>query len=84
LYKTTSGEVAEFNGARDLGEYLADSEEVHRCFVGQLFHHTVKQPVTAYGPERLAKLTERFAAAEFDVRELLVEIMKTSALAANP
>ena len=40
-----------FAGVRDLAEFLADSDETHAAFVEQLFHHLVKQPVRAYGPQ---------------------------------
>ena len=69
-----------FNGVRELAAFLADSEETHTAFVEQLFHHLVKQPVRAYGPETLPDLRRSFAANEFNIRKLVVEIMATSAL----
>ena len=69
-----------FAGARELATFLADSEETHAAFVEQLFHYLVKQPVRAYGPETLAELRESFAANEFNIRKLMVEIMAASAL----
>ncbi|MCH5373457.1 MAG: DUF1592 domain-containing protein, partial [Planctomycetes bacterium] len=38
FYKPSDGDVAEMNGARELAEYLAASDEVHRSFIEQLFH----------------------------------------------
>ena len=49
-YRTLTGEQIEFRGSRQLAEFLARSDEVYRSFVEQLFHQTVKQPVSAYGP----------------------------------
>ena len=53
FYRTLGGEEIQFHGARELAEFLARSDEVHRSFVEQLFHQVVKQPVSAYGDDRL-------------------------------
>jgi hypothetical protein len=82
-YRTISGEVVQFDGARQLGEFLAGSEEAHSCFVEQMFHHLVKQPVAAYGPQQLSELQDAFAAADCSIQDLIVEIMKTSVLKTN-
>jgi hypothetical protein len=83
-YQGVSEALVEFVGARQLAEFLARSPEVHRWFVEQLFHNVVKQPVAAYGPEQLPHLVESFADGEFSVRQLLVEIMKSTALTKQP
>jgi hypothetical protein len=82
-YKTVSGESVRFQGARELAQFLAESQEVHRCFVEQLFHHVVKQPVSAYGPDELQRLVDAFAGADFSIQQLLIEIMKSSVLKTN-
>jgi len=82
-YRTLRGEEIEFHGARELAEFLAASGEVHRSFAEQLFHQFVKQPVSAYGDDRLETLTAAFAAADFSIQRLLIEIMKASALQAR-
>ncbi len=79
-YEMPSGEERRFEGARDLAEFLAASGETHRAFLVQLFHHLVKQPMLAYGPETPAALLETFAAQEFDVRKLVAEIVTMAAL----
>lgn len=79
-YRTLRGEEIKFQGARELAEFLAHSDEVHRSFTEQLFHQFVKQPVSAYGDDRLETLTTVFAAVEFNIQKLLVEMMKVSAL----
>ncbi len=50
-YQTRKGEVVKFAGVRDLATFLAGSEETHEAFVEQLFHHLVKQPIRAFGPQ---------------------------------
>jgi len=78
-YVTRSGEETKFNGARELGRFLAGSEEAHTAIVQQLFHYTVKQPIRAYGPQQLSTLRSSFVQNEFNLRKLLVEIVAASA-----
>ncbi len=80
FFETRVGDRAEFEGARGLAEFLAESEEVHEAFVEQAFHHLVKQPIRAFGPEVLPELTQAFVDSGFNLRELLVEIVARSAL----
>ncbi len=61
FYRTLGGEEIQFHGARELAEFLARSDEVHRSFVEQLFHQVVKQPVSAYGDNRLEALKAQAA-----------------------
>jgi hypothetical protein len=79
-YLTRSGQTVKFAGVRDLAEFLADSPEVHEAFVEQVFHHLVKQPVRAYGPNRLDEMRQTFAQNGFSVRKLMVDIMADTAL----
>jgi cytochrome c553 len=79
-YQTRKGEAVQFAGIRDLAMFLADSEETHEAFVEQLFHHLVKQPVRAYGPEELGDLRKYFEEHDCNVRKLMVEIMAATAL----
>ncbi|MBX6311539.1 MAG: DUF1592 domain-containing protein [Isosphaeraceae bacterium] len=79
-YQTRQGEVVTFSGARDLAAFLAGSEETHDAFVEQLFHYLVKQPIRAFGPRTLEDLRESFARHDFNIRQLLEEIMAVSAL----
>ncbi len=83
-YRTLAGDEIKFHGARELAEFLARSDEVHRSFVEQLFHQVVKQPISAYGDKQSDVLTASFAASNFNVRKLLVEIMRATALQATP
>jgi cytochrome c553 len=79
-YQTRSGELVRFKGVRELAEFLAGSPEVHEAFVERVFHHLVKQPVRAYGPNRLDELRQSFVQNGYSVRKLMVEIMATTAL----
>ena len=80
IYRTRKGQTVEFDGVRGLATYLADSEETHTAFVQQLFHHLVKQPVRAFGSDKLANLRQSFAQNQFHIRKLAVEIIATSAV----
>jgi hypothetical protein len=79
-YTTKSGEVVKFNGAADLAQFLANSEESQAAFVRQLFHHIVKQPIRAYGPDRWEQLQRRFVEDDCNIHELLAEIVAISAV----
>jgi cytochrome c553 len=83
-YQTRAGETKTFHDVRDMAKFLASSEEVYAAFVEQLFHHLVKQPVRAYGVNRLVDLRESFAKNGFSVRKLAVEIAAATALAPAP
>jgi len=79
-YLTQSGEIEKFSGMKDLAQFVAASDESQSAFVKQLFHHTVKQPILAYGPNRLQELQQDFVKDEFNIQKLLVEIVATSAV----
>jgi hypothetical protein len=79
-YETRKGDLVSLNGVQDLAAFLAASDETHTAIVQQLFHHLVKQPVRAYGPQTLPDLRRFFATHDFNLRKLTVEIMATSAL----
>jgi hypothetical protein len=78
-YLTQSGEVKKFKGEKDLASFLAASEESQDAFVKQLFHHTVKQPIRAYGPNALKDLQKQFVNNNYSIQELLLNIVATSA-----
>ena len=79
-YFTQDGEEKKFRGEKELAAFLADSEESQTAFVKQLFHHTVKQPIRAYGPDTLHDLQQSFAKNNFNIQKLLIEIVATSAM----
>ena len=78
-FRTEVGDTIKLTGARDVAEYAADSPSAHRAFVQQLFHHTVKQPVAAYGIEQIDTLREDFANHGFNILHLLRKIAVTAA-----
>jgi mono/diheme cytochrome c family protein len=79
-YQTRAGDEVGFGNVRDLASFLANSPETHAALVEQLFHHLVKQPIRAFGPDQLPKLQESFTANEYNLRKLVVEIAVASAL----
>lgn len=78
-YPSPTGEVVRLTGARDLAELAAKSDEAHKAFVEQMFHHLVKQPAQAYGPETLTNLTRSFAESGYNIQRLVVEIAAVGA-----
>ena len=73
-YETRSGSTVQFNGSRELAEFLASSDEARGAFAQQMFQQFVKQPVRAYGLEMPGRLNKAFADCNFNIRKLLVEI----------
>lgn len=83
-YLTPRGESVKFTGARELANYLAQSDETHTAFVDQLFHYLIKQPIRAYGLRERQRLQQAFARDQFNIRKLAVEITATAALPPSP
>lgn len=73
-YLSRDGKKVSFDGVRPLANFLANSPEAHQAFVRHLFEHVTKQPVAAYGSDRLDALQASFTASGFHIRDLLVEI----------
>lgn len=78
-YELRSGEVRKFSGVRQLGEFLAGSDEAHSAFVTQMFHNVVKQSINAYGPDELPTLQKQFVENQFNIRRLMVDIAVSAA-----
>ncbi len=78
-YLSRSGAEATFNGAAELADYLATSDDCHRAFVARAFEHFAKQPIAAYGPDRLDRLTRQFQESGFNIRQLIIEIATIAA-----
>lgn len=79
-YVDRSDEKVEVSGAGELAKYLANSRDSARSFVDRSFQHFVKQPIAAYGPNRIEELTDKFIASNYNVRGLLVEIAVIAAM----
>ncbi len=73
-YLQRNGEFVRFNGAKELAAFMAQSEETHRAFARQLFHHMVQQPILAYGPSSIAELSGFFSDHHYNMKHLMVEI----------
>lgn len=68
-----------FDGAVELAKRLGQSEEVRSCVVKQWFRYGQGRPVTAEDACTMAALQTTFAAANYDIRELLVALTQTDA-----
>jgi hypothetical protein len=79
-YTTDDGVVVRLGGARDVAEFAVQSEHAQNAFVEQLFHHLVKQPMLAYGPDVPARLRQSFVESGFNIRKLVRQIAAIAAL----
>ncbi|MEZ6087444.1 MAG: DUF1592 domain-containing protein [Pirellulaceae bacterium] len=79
-YKSVSGKVIRLEGARDLALHAAESEIAQKGFIRQLFEHLIKQPPAAYGATTLNTLHDRFVKNNFNVRELMVDIVTVASI----
>ena len=73
-FSDEQGRTVRLTGPRDIVNHVADNPAGHRAFIRQLFHHTVKQPVPAFGPKALDQLQAGFAASGCHIQKLLLEI----------
>jgi len=78
-FTDAQGEEIRLRGARDVARYAAESPSAHRAFIHQVFHHFVKQPVAAFGPDTLDALHRSFRSSGFHVQKLLSEIARIHA-----
>jgi hypothetical protein len=79
-YVASDGTVLKLTGARDVGVHAAESQAGQAGFVRNLFHSLVKQPPAAYSPELVGRLTDKFRADGFHVRNLAIEVAVVAAL----
>jgi len=79
-YNTVEGEKVELSGASGLAELLTISPQAHGAFVDHLFHQAVKQPINAYGDSLREQLIEQFQVSEFNIQQLLTNIVKEAVL----
>ena len=82
----TSGEVigskdanGKFNGAVELADRLATSEEVRACVVTQWFNYGHGRTTTTEDTCTIKELQTTFAAANYDVKALLIGLTQTDA-----
>ncbi|MFM7249974.1 MAG: DUF1592 domain-containing protein [Planctomycetaceae bacterium] len=83
-YVPRHGEPVSFDGARELGEWVASSRDAREAFLQALFHALVKQPMRAWGPDVPDRLGAAFEARGRDIREAVVDIMKVAAFPPPP
>jgi hypothetical protein len=79
-YITDDGVSVRLTGARDVARFAAESEHAQFTFIEQLFHHTLKQPLLAFGADALPELRRKFAANGFDIPKLWAEMAVLRAL----
>ena len=79
-YTAADGTLIKLSGARDVALHAAESQAGQAGFVRNLFQAMVKQPTTAYSPELLGQLTERFRRDHYHVRNLAIEVAVIAAL----
>lgn len=72
--ETHDGQTLKLTGPRDIAQYAVSSPAGHVAFIRHLFHHTVKQPHLAYGPDTLETLRQSFEKNQFNVQKLLQDI----------
>lgn len=80
-YATAGGDEVQFNGARQLADFLVKSEETQTAFIEHLFQYFLKQPVRAYGADRPEQLRKEFVKNAFSIRRLLGDVIAASAQA---
>ncbi|MGB7347111.1 MAG: DUF1588 domain-containing protein [Pirellulaceae bacterium] len=83
-YIDREGKKVEFDGPRQLANYLVSSSDSHRAFVESCFEHFAKQPAAAYGSETLDQLTKEFQDSGFKIRDLIISIAITVAKETQP
>jgi len=79
-FATHEGQLVRLTGPRDIVTYVAANPSGHRAFIRQLFNHTVKQQIPAYGPKVMDDLQRGFAASGCNIQKLLVDIALVAAL----
>ncbi|MBA63536.1 MAG: hypothetical protein CMJ76_14360 [Planctomycetaceae bacterium] len=79
-YNTVDGEKVELSGASGLAELITISPQAHGAFVDHLFHQAMKQPINAYGDSLREQLIEQFQVSDFNIQQLLTNIVKEAVL----
>ena len=74
VYKTQEGNEVEISGARDLATFLASSERAQKSFIRKMFNYYTKQPLDAFGRNKIDELHQKFIRSGFNIEKLLVEI----------
>ncbi len=80
VYTTSQGDEVEVQGVREVAEFLSNSKEVHESMIRQLFQHLTKQPIAAFGVDRITDLKTEFEAQGFALKPLVKRLMLVSSL----
>ena len=78
-YTTHDDAQVRIKSIADVARIAADSPAGHRAFVTHLFHHLVRRPARADGPDTLESLVKRFASSNYNIQELVVHIATLTA-----
>jgi hypothetical protein len=81
---TASDVDGPYVGVIELASKLAASQDVESCYVKQWFRYGYGRGETATDSCSLATLTDRFAAAQGNIKELLVALTQTDAFLYRP
>jgi hypothetical protein len=68
-----------FDGAVDLGQKMAQSEQVATCVASQWFRFAYNRSVTPEDSCNIGPVKEAFTASGYDIKELLVSLTQTDA-----
>lgn len=79
-YTARNEKQRDLAGPQQLALLLANGEDAQHAFVNRAFQHLVKQPVAAYGPGTMKRLTDSFEQSGYNIRQLLVEIAVIAAM----
>ena len=80
FYIDRKGAKVTFKDAQELANYIANNEDGQKAFIEKLFHHLVKQPVLAYGPNTLNELHKDFVESRYSIRKLMASIAALTAI----
>ena len=78
LYVARDDSEVTFTGARELGDYLASSDDAAAAFIEAAFEFFVKQPPAAFGPDTARRLRGDDPADGLPVRRLIRDIAVTA------
>ncbi|MDD9969635.1 MAG: DUF1592 domain-containing protein [Myxococcales bacterium] len=71
-------------GPLDLGQKIASSDRGKSCMVRQMYRHALRRLDSADDTCALVEVAQRFAASDFDVTELMLEIVTSDGFRKRP
>lgn len=79
-YLARNESTVPFTGARELAGFLVNSEEAHEAFLEGLFAYLAKQPIQAFGQDRISELRQSFTENDYNIRKSVIEAAVVFAL----